>query len=119
MRSVYHTAVLLSVILNRSELSRARVSGKTIKLLAVRQNLRSAFVVQLTATLAEFGWILFELPGGGFGAVQAQAIEAAKTVTAKRLLNDDERRALKHGNFDWTEFEREARPQQEDTPDDE
>jgi hypothetical protein len=119
MRTVYQTAVLLAVILNRSEQNRARVSSKTIRVLAGRQNLRSAFVVELTAALAEFGWILFELASGGFGAVQAKALEAAKSATAKRLLTEEERRGLKKEGWDWAPFEREARPQQEDTPDEE
>lgn len=120
MRTAYETATLLAVILNRSEQNRARVSSKTVKLLANRQNLRSAFVVEVIAELAEFGWILFEIASGGFGAVQAKTLEAAKPVTAKRLLTDDERRALRRNAVDWATFEREAKPQQEeDTADDE
>lgn len=119
MRTARETAILLAVILKRSERSRARVSVKTIKLLAIRQNLRSAFVVEVVAELAEFGWILFEIASGGFGAIQAKTLEAAKSVTAKRLLTDDERRALRHDNIDWTVFEVELKPQQEDTIDDE
>lgn len=120
MRTAYETAILLAIILNRSEQNRARVSGKTIKLFAKRQNLRSAFVVEVIAELAEFDWILFEISSGGFGAVQAKTLEAAKPVTAKRLLSDDERRTLRRNAVDWATFEREAKPPEEgDTADDE
>jgi hypothetical protein len=119
MRTARETAILLAVILNRSGHTRARISGKTIKLLALRQNLRSAFVVEVVAEIAEFGWILFELGSGGFGAVQAKTLEAAKSVTAKRLLTDDERKASRRDNIDWVAFELEARPPQEDSTDDE
>ena len=37
MITAHQTAILLAVILNRSEQSRARVSAKTIKLLAIRR----------------------------------------------------------------------------------
>lgn len=119
MRTAQQTAILLATLLNRSEQSRARVSAKTIKVLAIRQNLRSAFVVELIAALAEFGWILFEISSGGFGAVQAKTLEAAKPVTAKRFLTDEERQALRQGKIKPETFENEAKPLEEDAADDE
>lgn len=114
MRTAYQAAILLAVILNRSEQTRARVSAKTIKQLAIRTNLRSAFVVDLTVELAEFGWVLCELPSGGFGAIQSKALESAKAVTTK-LLTDDER----DGDLDWESLIEEARPPIENPGDDE
>lgn len=119
MRTVQQTALLLAVILKRSGQNRARVSAKTIKLLAVRQHLRSAFVVELVRELAEFGWIFFEISSGGYGAVQSKTLEAAKTVTAKRFLDDGERRELRQGRIAPEAFENEVKPSEEDTPDDE
>jgi hypothetical protein len=113
------TACLVAVILNRSKQTRARISAKTIKLLAIRQNLRSAFTVELIGALAEYDWILFELATGGYGAVQAKTLEAAKSVTAKRGLTDDERRALRRGAADFTAFEKEAAPEHEEPDEDE
>jgi hypothetical protein len=113
MRSAEQTAILLAAILNRSGQGRARVSAKTIKILAERQNLRGAFAAEVIDALAEYSWILFELGGGGFGAIQAKALEAAKPVTAKRWLSADERRELRRGTADLTVFEREANPEQE------
>jgi len=117
-RTAKQTACLLAVVLNRSGQSRARVSAKTIKILAIRTNLRSAFVVELIAALADgYDWILFELASGGYGAVQAKALEAAKSVTAKRWLTDEERKELRRGTADFQAFEEEASPEQ-DPPDD-
>ncbi|MEY2531197.1 MAG: hypothetical protein QOI96_1282, partial [Verrucomicrobiota bacterium] len=35
------------------------------------------------------------MSGPGYGAVQAKALEAAKSVAARRMLTDDERRKLR------------------------
>lgn len=114
MRTAYEAAVLLAVILNRSGQSRARISAKTIKKLAVRTNLRTAFVIDLTAELAEFGWVLCELSSGGYGVIQAKALEAARSMTTK-LLTADER----DGDLDWEMLVEEARPPVEEQDDDE
>ena len=119
MITAHQTAILLAVILNRSEQSRARVSAKTIKLLAIRRNLRSAFVLELITEIAEFGWILFEISSGGFGAVQAKTLEAAKPVTAKRFLTDEERRDLRQGTITPETFERYLKSSDEEAVDEE
>lgn len=119
-RTVDETALLLAVILNRSAQSRARVSTKTLKLLARRTHLRSVFIVQLTTTLADrYDWILTELATGGYGAVQAKALEAAKPVTAKRYLTDDERKDLRQGTADLAALEDEVITDQEEPEQDE
>lgn len=118
-RTVEQSAQLVAVVLNRSAQSRARLSAKTIKLLARRSHLRSAFVVDLTTMLADrHEWIMFELASGGFGAVQSRALEAAKPVTAKRLFTERERRDLRLGRADWEALADEAAALQE-IPDDE
>jgi hypothetical protein len=99
MRTSEDTAMLLAVLLNRSGQSRARVSAVTIKLLADRQNLRRAFVELVIDALYEYNWILFEIRGG-YGAVQVRALEAARPVTARRLLTADELRALRRDDLD-------------------
>jgi hypothetical protein len=118
MRNSKETAALLAIVLKRSGQTRARVSGSTIKLLGGRQNLRSAFVLEVSDALADYDWILFELNAGGYGAVQARALEAAKSVTAKRFLNDDERRAIRRSTSDLQELLRQAKPEEEEPGDD-
>ncbi len=119
MRTAAETAILLAVILNRSGQTRARVSAKTVKILAIRKNLRSAFVIEVIGALAEYSWILFEISSGGYGAVHAKTLEAAKSATAKRLLTQDERRELKRGTIDWDALRKEASPEREEPDDDE
>jgi hypothetical protein len=117
-RTAKQTACLLAVILKRSEQNRARVSAKTLRILSKRKHLRSAFVVEVISELADgYDWILFELSTGGYGAVQAKTLEAAKVVTVKRLLTDQERRDLRRGVADFEGFEQEAAP--DDEPSDE
>ena len=71
LRTANDTACLLAVILKRSEQTRARISAKTIKILANRRRLRGAFVAELGAALVDgFDSILTELSSGGYGAVQ-------------------------------------------------
>ncbi|MCZ4289712.1 hypothetical protein [Hoeflea alexandrii] len=118
-RTSTQTACLLAVILQRSGNTRARVSAKTIRILSKRTQLRSAFIVELIAVLADrYDWILFELAVGGYGAVKASTLEAARPVTAKRLLTDDERQALRRKNASFDQFEEEVAPEH-DQPEDE
>lgn len=117
-RTVAQTALLIAIILNRTGQNRARISAKTIRLLSRRSLLRSTFILELIATLADrHEWIMFELAIGGYGAVHAKALEAAKPVTAKRWLTDEERKDLRLGKADWEVFEKEAAPQQDQADD--
>jgi len=100
-RTAEETACILAVILNRSGQSRARLSAKTVKFVGGRKHLRSAYVVDVTAVLADrFGWLMAELDGGGYGAVQVKALVGAKPVKAVGYLDEEEMRALRKGTLD-------------------
>lgn len=118
MQNAQQTAMLLAVILNRSEQSRARVSAQTIKRLGARRNLRRAFAAELIDALAEYSWTLTEIDSGGYAAVRTKTLEAAKPVTTKRWLTDEERRQLRRGEANWAVFEDEAAPDQQPIDDD-
>jgi hypothetical protein len=118
-RTARDTALLLAVILKRSDQTRARISAKTLKVLGRRQNLRSAFVVDIIAALADHDWVLFELASGGYGAMQAKALEAAKAVTAAKFLDADERAALRENDELIPSLEEELESDQDDANDDE
>ncbi len=62
----------------------------------------------------DYDWILFELASGGYGVVQAKALEAAKSVTARRGLTVEEHKELRRGTADFQKFEAEVAP--EDDP---
>jgi hypothetical protein len=102
------TATLLALLFKKAGLNRARISRKTIKLLAYRVNLRSAFVLSVSVELSSnYGLYLIELDSGGFGIVPARSLEAAKPVTAKRYLTDI-LEELKYGkDLDFEEIEEE------------
>ena len=113
-RTVEQTALLLAIILNRSKQTRARISTKTIKALANRQQMRCMFITNLIDTLADrHDWILVELASGGFGAVLARTLEAARPVMTHKFLTEDENQGLQTGDIDWIYLEEEAFPQSE------
>lgn len=103
------TAATLALMLKRSGQTRARLSGLTVRKAAGRSTLRSAFVVELIDALANgYDWLLVELSSGGFGAVQAKALEAAKPVTGKKYLSQEERQSIDRGEADYESFHREV-----------
>jgi hypothetical protein len=118
-RTADETARLLAAILNRSGQNRARVSAKTIKLLAKRETLRSAFIEELKEFLPDYSWVICEIESGGYGAIRAKLLEAAKPVTARKWLRDDERRKLKDGSFKFSALDSEIMPEDEAPDDDE
>lgn len=97
--SAKQVALLAAVMLKRSEKSRARVSEKTIKHLAGRTTLRSAFTADLRAWLEDFGVLLVQLDRGGFALVAITALEGAPTVLSKNHVLE-ERKGLMSGNLD-------------------
>jgi len=80
--------------------------------------LRRAFVAELVDALAEYSWTLTEIDSGGYAAVRTKTLEAAKPVTAKRWLTDEERRKLRRGEANWAVFEEEVAPDQQPIDDD-
>ena len=115
----HDTAVLLAVLLARSNQTRARFSDKTLRFLGGRKHLhRNSFVKEVTDALAEnHGWFMTPLTVGGYGAAKETALMAGKTVTPKRLLEHEELRKLKRRELtdeDWEAFYDEVLP--EETP---
>lgn len=104
MRTPDETAILLTVIIKRSGQKRARVSAKTIKLLARRSKLRTAFLELLMDAVLLRDYALVELESGGFGMIEVSSIQAAPAITARRYLSDDEREALRDGSLDFQEL---------------
>jgi hypothetical protein len=103
-------------MLKRSGQTRARISAAAVKLVSVRSVLRAAFILALADEMEDLGWIFFELRGGGFGAIQAKALEAAKPVTPMRWLAEAERKALRLGTLDVAALAKEASPEEDEQP---
>jgi hypothetical protein len=96
--SAKQVALLIAVLLKRAAKTRARVSEKTVKALAGRTTLRSAFTTDLRAWLEDFGVLLVQLDRGGFALVTTAALEGAPTVLAKDFVHV-ERRELMAGTL--------------------
>lgn len=108
MRTTEDTALLVKLLLYRSDQKRARISEKTIKLLARRQRLKAGFVRDLQDRLDDAGLMLVELSSGGFGLITSASLEGAPTVTAKKYLKDDLARVRKNPTEALKEIRREV-----------
>jgi hypothetical protein len=122
IRSSAEVALLLAVIFKRSGEKRARVSEKTLKMLGFRKRLRCKFWSNVASDLADLGLNLIELDAGGFALIPSKSLEAARTITAKRWLNENELRAVKNGkpiDVDalWQELEEDENLASEDDTD--
>lgn len=110
LRDAKETAYLLAVIFKRSGSTRARVSDKTLKLLGYREKLRGSFAERVKEHLSDLGMAFIELETGGYGLMPSKALEAAKAITAKKWMTEDELDRLRNGKpFDinqlWSEFD--------------
>jgi len=94
-RTARHTALLVALLLKRSDKRLIRFSDKTLKRLSERDRLRSAFVVDVQLEAMNVGVVIVELNRGGFGAQWASPLEGAPSVTAKALIPLAERKKLK------------------------
>ncbi len=109
MRNAEQTALLIALLVKRSNERRVRVSETTVKVLSGRQRLRSAFVVNVSEQLASnHGLCMIEIDIGGFGIFHFKSLEGAKSATVKRLFSDGEKKLLRDDqDFDWEAVNRE------------
>lgn len=89
LRTVQQTALLLAVLLKRSDQNRIRVSNKTVVELRGGK-LYAAFVVSLRTELEDLGVCLAELDRGGFGLLKISSLEGAKPVTPEKVFTSEE-----------------------------
>ena len=88
-RTPFETAVLLALMLNRSNKTRGRVSEQTFRKVARREQLRTAFKEQVRYELEDLNVFLFELGRYGFALVAASALNGAPSLTANKLISED------------------------------
>ena len=100
--SAENTAALIALIVHRSGQSRVRVSTQTLKVLSGRERFQARFAEAVRYELeVDHRLIMFELDIGGYAIVTAKAGEAAKAVTGKNYLSEEERRSIREGKVDW------------------
>lgn len=92
-------ALLIALLLKRSEQRRARISEKTLKRISQRTRLRSAFVQDVADELADLEILLVELNRGGYGILPASAMESAPAIHARDHILA-EVRAARRGELD-------------------
>lgn len=96
-RNPEDVALLLAVIFLRSGEKRARVSEKTLKLLGYRERLKAAFVVAVSDALLDYYDLCLIQIDGGFGIIPTKSLEAAKSITAKKFLEEEELDSIRRG----------------------
>src|SRR5262249_47377114 len=101
------TAIILAVMMSRKQATRARISDRTIRLISGRKRLEASFRLSLNDDLAQFGFIMVGLDSGGQAVVKIAALEAAKPITAAKVLDTKELQALKRGSLQIEPFRRE------------
>src|SRR5690348_16037564 len=89
IRTAEDTALLLALLLKRSEQKRARISVATIRRLSKRKHIRGAFVEMLDDQLDSLGVVLVELDRGGYGLFPSSVLDVAPAITAKKYLTKD------------------------------
>ncbi len=89
MRTPEETALLIALLLQRSEQKHARISLPTLRRLSKRRHIRMAFLSMVEDHLDDLGVILFELERGGYGLIPSRALEGAQIITAKQYLQNE------------------------------
>ena len=107
IRTAEESAVILSIMLTRANVTRARISDKTIKLVSGRVQLKESFRIALNCDIEEYGFTIINLHSGGQAIIKISALDAAKSFTARSLLTDEEIKGLKKGTLDLDLFREE------------
>ncbi|MBX9583582.1 MAG: hypothetical protein K2X87_25045 [Gemmataceae bacterium] len=95
MRSGEEVALLVALLFKRSDQKRARLSATTLRRLAKRRSIRTAFLVRVSQHLDDLGLILIELERGGYGLIAASTLDGAPAITAKKYLPNEVRGPIK------------------------
>ena len=100
--SAAETALLIALLMKRSESNRGRISDTTIRLLSNRTTLRNSFLNSLTDALDDLGISMLQTERG-FALIYVKSLNGAPALTAKRLFKEDLLPKLK--NNDQINFE--------------
>lgn len=107
-RTPEEAALILAVLFQRSGEKRARISEKTLKLIGYRERLKAAFIVNVTEALADYHDLCLIQISNGFGIIPNKSLEAAKAITAKKILTKEELDSLRNGeDLDFESLRRE------------
>lgn len=107
---------MIALLQKRAEVKRARISGRTIRIISKRRTLRTAFLETLGRELDDLGIHMVELERGGFGIILVSALDGAPVILAKRYLKDD-LKMLKRNEAAFTKFRSEIEQDTEESED--
>ena len=105
-RSPTETALLIALLLKRSQRKRGRVSIATIRRLSKRKHVRGSFIELLGKYLGDLGVVLIEIDRGGYAIIASSALDGAPPLTARRYLLNDLRQ-LRQGEIDFDRIQAE------------
>ncbi len=94
LRTAYQTALLIHHMFLTSNLKRARLSGITVKKVAGRKVLRTAFINELTDELDDQGFLFFE-NNQGFAILPWSSLDGAPPITVNKHLTKTMRARLR------------------------
>lgn len=77
IRDARTTALLVALLLKRSEKTRGRMSEKTLETLSRHERIRARFFDNVRRELDNLGVVIVELSRGGYGLLLASALEGA------------------------------------------
>lgn len=97
------------------QLSRFRISRKTLRIIAARSYLRDSFVDDVGESLRELGWIMFEF-GDHYCFIRMDRIENWQRIASKRIREDLRKAHDQSSDFDFdvlaAEIEKAVEPEE-------
>lgn len=111
LKEPWQVAALIAELMKRSGQSRARLSDVTIKKLAGRVKLENSIREQIRMDSLDYGYLLHKLEGkgptSGTVVIALSALYAAKPLKVTSLFDDNERKAIVDGTFDFIKLHEE------------
>ena len=89
LRSANEVAILVALMMKRTNYTRAKISNKTISEL-YGGRLRAPFIVAMFEHCAEYGYAMMELDFGGFGVFRICSLAGTKSLTTGKFVSDEE-----------------------------
>lgn len=94
------------------ELTRFRMSRKTLRLVAGRERVRDALVDELDEALRELGWLLFE-NGDHYCVLKIDRTDSWQRIASKRIRDELKRAQDPKGKFDFDALAKTLRIEEE------
>ena len=105
LKESWQVAALIAEMMKRAKQTRARLSDRTLKLLAGRVKLENSVREQIRSDALSYGYLLHKLEAGGptSGTVvlDLNSLHAAKPLKYKDSFKEDERGKIREGNSDF------------------